>query len=567
MKLLSPSNPLRRALLLIAAVVILTKLLSFEHIRIDLTSEQRYTLSDFTKTTLNNLPDRVYIKVYLEGPDLPGNIQVLKNAVREQLEEFKIYGADNFMYEFIDPSESAVQKERFAMYDKLAKAGLFPIEAEEISSSGKSSQKMVFPGAVISYKDRELGINLLSATPGVAPESEINVTHSIEELEYRLTNGLTKILREEKPQIAFTEGHGELSEYEVMDMSRVLSEYYDVKRGQIGGQIGILDPFEAVIIAKPQATFNEQDKYVIDQYIMQGGNVLWLLEGAVTNLDSLFAKSYTMALGNQTELDDMLFSYGLRVNKNLIMDKYSAPIGIRVQGADGQARIEMFPWYYFPVIAGKNRHPVSKNLDYIRTEFVSSLDTLDTQEAVTKSVLLTTSELTRTEQVPVRMETAQARNMPPDELLTSGEQIISVLLEGQFESVFRYRSPQSLFPNRQIDPPLNKSKHAKMIVVSDGDIIKNYISQDNRPYPVGFDIFTKQRFDGNQQFILNAVNYLCEDGGLMSIRSRELKLRLLDVEQVQNNRLLIQLMNLSLPVIIIMMFGLIILYIRKRKYR
>ncbi len=566
MKLSASFSPAIRAVILIFTVIIITKILSISHIRIDLTSEKRYTLSKFTKNTLKNLPDKVYVKVYLDGDDLPGNIQVLRNAVKEQLEEFKIYGGSNFMYEFIDPSQSPKQKQRFAMYDKLASAGLFPIEAEEISASGKSSQKMIFPGAIISYKDKEMGINLLSATSGVAPESELNVTHSIEELEYRLTNGLTKILRHQKPSVAFTEGHGELSEYEVVDISKTLSEYYDVKRGAINGQPGVLDEFEAIIIAKPQKAFSEQDKYVIDQYIMQGGNVLWLLEGAITNLDSLFAKSYTLALDNKTELEDMLFNYGVRVNKNLISDKYSAPIGIRIQGTDGKPRIKMFPWYYFPVIAGKNKHLISKNLDYIRAEFMSSIDTLDTQKGVKKSVLLSTSTLTRKEQVPVRMELSQAKYMPKDEQLTAGEQIVSVLLEGNFESTFKHRSPQSLFPDKNIQEPLIKSKHAKMIVVSDGDIIKNYISQNNKPYPVGFDVFTKQLFKGNEQFILNAVNYLCEDGGLMSIRSRELKLRLLDIEKIQANRFTIQLLNLIIPIVIIIVFAIAMLYIRKRKY-
>jgi ABC-2 type transport system permease protein len=567
MKLFSSSQPGIRTAALILIILLAAWILSIPRLRFDLTSEKRYTLSDFTKTTLEDLDDIIYIKVYLEGPEMPVNLKTLRNAVQEQLEEYRVYGGDNFEFEFINPSESPKQEQRFAMYEKLAKAGLFPIEAQEVSEQGRSSQKMVFPGAIVSYKGRELGVNLLSATSGVAPESEINVNHSMEELEYRLTNALQKVTRKEKPQIAFTEGHGELSEYAVMDMSRVLSEYYEVKRGSIGGQPGILDDFKAIIIAKPQKEFSEQDKYVIDQYIMSGGNVLWLTEGAVTNLDSLFESSYTMALGNETGLDDMLFNYGLRINADLIMDKQSAPIGIRVMGADGEPRIEMFPWYYFPVISSDNNHPISKNLDYIRTEFVSSIDTLSTQEGIQKTVLLSTSRYSQTEQVPVRIELAQANRMPPDAYLTAGKQAIAVLLEGRFESVFKLRSPQSFFPNKNIPEPKYQGEHSKMIVVSDGDIIKNHISSDNRPYPVGFDVFTKEHFEGNQQFILNAVNYLCEDGGLMSIRSRELKIRLLDTEKIQNHRLLIQILNIGIPILIILIFGFIINFVRRRKYK
>ncbi len=566
MNLSALSKPHIRAITLIAVIIIFSIILSIKHIRFDLTSEKKYTLSDFTKETLSNLPDNIYIKVYLAGDDLPGNLQILKNAIKEQLEEFKVYGKDNFNYEFINPSESPIRKERFAIYEQLTSYGLFPFEAKEISASGKSSQTMVFPGAVISYKDKNLGINLLSATSGVSPESEVNVNNSIEDLEYRLTNGLVKVLRNKKPAIAFIEGQGELSEYEVMDMTRTLSEYYTVKRGKINSDINILNDFEAIIIAKPQKPFNEQDKYVIDQYLMRGGNILWLLEGTVTNLDSLFAKSYTISLNNNTELDDMLFNYGVRVNKNLIYDKYSAPIGIRMRGANGKSRIEMFPWHYFPVIAGKNKHLISKNLDYIRAEFVSSIDTLKNQKGVKKSVLLSSSNFSKKHQIPVRMELAQARRKYDDNYFNDGQQIISVLLEGNFESVFKFRTPQSLFPNKKIPAPISKSKYAKMIVVSDGDIIKNYVSPNNKPYPIGFDIFSKQQFKGNEQFILNAVNYLCEDGGLMKIRSRELKLRLLDIELIKNNRFLIQLINLSLPILLIIVFGFIILIIRKRKY-
>ena len=566
MKIKNTSNPIVKLAIFIAGIIIMAWLLSLYRIRIDLTSEKRYTLSEYTISTLENLNDIVYAKVYLEGSEMPINIKNLRNAVKEQLEEYQIYGGENFSFEFIDPSESPKQETRFAMYKKLAEAGLFPIEASEVSDKGKSSQKMVFPGLILSYRGRQIGVNLLSNTSGVAVESELNVNNSIEELEYKLTNALQKILRNKKQEIAFTAGHGELPQYNLMDISRTLSEYYNVRGGKLRGQIGVLDSFKAVIIAKPTTKFSEQDKYVIDQYIMNGGNVLWLTEGTNTNLDSLFANSYTLALAHESDLRDMLFNYGVRINQNLIMDKQSAPIGIRIKGTDGQARIEMFPWYYFPVISTNNNHPVSKNLDYIRTEFPSSLDTVGSDPNIKKTILLSSSNLSLTEQTPARIELLQAERMPPDEYLTSGKQNIAVLLEGKFNSAFKFRSPKDIFPNKNIQSSKTKSEYSKMIVVSDGDIIKNEVSSDNRPYPVGFDIFTQRRFDGNKQFILNAVNYLCEDGGLMSLRSRELQLRLLDKQAVKNNRLVIQIINIGAPILLILLFGFILVFIRRRKY-
>ncbi|MEA2042562.1 MAG: gliding motility-associated ABC transporter substrate-binding protein GldG [Bacteroidota bacterium] len=566
MNLFYKISPKLRFPLVLVAVIGIAYLLSLFRVRIDLTSEKRYSLSDYTKESLTNLKDVIYIKVYLEGDELPLNIKNLRTGVKEQLEEYKIYGKDKFEFEFIDPSESPKKEKRFAMYKKLAESGLFPIEAQEVSDKGKTSQKMVFPGLIMSCQGRQIGINLLSNTSGVAAESEVNVNNSIEELEYKLTNGIQNVLREKKQAIAFIEGHNEVPEINTVSISKALAEYYNVRRGALNGQIGILDNFKAVIVAKPMKKFSEKDKYVLDQYIMQGGNVLWLEEGTNTNLDSLFANSYTMALAQQTGLNDMLFNYGVRINQNLIMDKQSAPIGIRIEGTDGQARIEMFPWYYFPVISPNNNHPISKNLDFIRTQFVSSLDTVGADAEIQKTILLSTSNHSLTESIPARIELAQAKRMPPDEYLTAGSQDISVLLEGNFKSNFRMRSPSKIFPDETIPEPMYESNYSKMIVISDGDIIKNEMTQNGRPYPVGFDIFTKQRFEGNKEFITNAVNYLCEDYELMNLRSRELKLRLLNKDQIKNQRLIIQLLNMGIPVLIIILSGVLVVYFRKRKY-
>ncbi len=548
-------------------IILAAYLLSIKYLRFDLTSEGRYTLSSYTKNILSNIDDKIYIKVYLSGDGLPLSLKKYKRNIKEELDEFKVYAGSNLDYEFIDPSASKDKEVRFGLYKSLTDKGLLPIETSEVSEDGKTSTKMVFPGALISYKGKETSVNLLKNAVGSVPESEENINNSIQSLEYELTNAIRKLSRKVKPEIAFITGHGELNEYEVMDISTVLSEYYTVKTGKIGGKSGILDEFKAVIIAKPTKEFSEQDKFVIDQYIMKGGNLLCLLEGTDTNLDSLFIASSTIALPLHTNLDDMLFQYGIRVNKDMVTDKFSSPIGITAKGANGQAYIKNYPWYYFPVIVTDNKHVVSKYLNYIKTEFVSTIDTVGNNPNVTRTILLSTSPDTKMEAIPAKISLEQVNNMPPDSRMRGGKKHIAVLSEGRFKSSFANRPITKYFPELSTADVLIESKPAKIIVVSDGDIIKNEVSRDGKPYPIGFDRFTRHLFQGNKEFILNALNYLCDDDGLMTIRSRELKMRLTNRDFISKNRFLIQLINVLAPVLLVSIFGLLVFIIRKKKYR
>ena len=547
-------------------IIVAAYLLSIKFLRFDLTSEGRYTLSKYTKNILENLTDKIYVKVYLTGEGLPITLKNYKRNIKEELDEFKVFAGENLDYEFIDPSESKDKEVRFGLYKSLSDKGLLPIETSEVTEDGKTSTKMVFPGALISYKGKEIAVNLLKSAAGSAPESEENVNNSVQSLEYELTNSVQKLSRNKKPEIAFIEGHGELNEYQLMDISSVLSEYYTVKTGKLGGRLGILDGFKAVIIAKPMQKFSEQDKFVIDQYIMKGGNVMWLLDGTDTNLDSLFMTSSTIALPQDNNLDDMLFQYGVRVNKNLLLDKFSSAIGITMQGPDGKPYIKNYPWYYFPVIVSDNKHVISKYLNYIKTEFVSTIDTVGYNKNVKKTVLLKSSEYTVNDPIPARISLEQVNHMPGDNKMQGGRKNLAVLLEGKFTSIFKNRPIEKYFPDLRSSDVIEEGKPAKMIVISDGDIIRNEVSQDGKPYPIGFDRFTRHVFKGNKELILNAVNYLCDDGGLMTIRSRELKMRLLNHDKVSKNRFFIQLINVLLPVLLILLFGMIVFFIRKKKY-
>ncbi len=560
-------NHIIRLLISYVIIIIAAYLLSVKFLRIDLTSEGRFTLSPYTKNILRNLNDKIYVKVYLTGDGLPITLKNYKRYIKEELDEFKVYAGENLDYEFIDPSESKDKEARFGLYKTLTDKGLLPIETNEISADGKTSQKMVFPGALVSYKGKEIAVNLLKNAAGSAPESEENVNNSIQSLEYELTNAVQKLSRTKKPEVAFITGHGELNEYQVMDISSVLSEYYTVKTGKMGGKPGILDQFKAVIIAKPMKKFSEQDKFVIDQYIMKGGNVLWMIDGTNVNIDSLFITSSTIVLPLDVNLDDMLFQYGVRVNKDLILDKFSSSIGIAEEGPDGKPYIKNYPWYYFPVIVSDNKHVISKYLNYIKTEFVSTLDTVGLDKNIKKTVLLKSSEYTKPEPIPAKITLQQVNQMPSDIEMQGGRKNLAVLLEGKFTSVFKNRPIEKYFPDFNPVDVITESKPAKMIVVSDGDIIKNEVSSKGQPYPIGFDRYTRHLFSGNKEFILNAVNYLCDDSGLMTIRSRELKMRLLDHDKITKNRLLIQLINVVLPVLLIALFGIAVYFVRKKRYQ
>jgi ABC-2 type transport system permease protein len=564
---MKPKNRFTKTTVYIAGIIAGAILLSLKFIRIDLTSEGRYTLSDFTVSLLESLDDKVYVKVYLEGEGLPVTLKRYKREIKEELDEFKAFAGDNIVYEFIDPAESKDKEVRFAFYKSLTEKGLLPIETTEISDDGKTSQKMVFPGAGISYKGKETIVNLLKTTGGLAPESEENVNNSIQSLEYELTNAIQKLSKKSKPEIAFINGHGELNEYEVMDISTALSEYYTVKTGKIGGQAGILDGFKAVIIANPQEPFSEEDKFVIDQYIMKGGNLLCLIDGVRTDIDSLFITGSTMALAQDLNLNDLLFEYGVRINNNLLQDLFSSPIGLSTKASDGSTKINHYPWYFFPVLVSENNHVISKYLNYVRTEFTSTLDTVGLDPDVKKTILLRSSQDTRLEPIPAKISLDMINLLPPDNQMKSGKKNIAVLLEGKFTSVFKNRPVEKYFPELSGADIRTKSKPAKIIVISDGDIIRNEVTSDGRPYPIGFDRFTRQTFTGNGELILNAVNYLCDDEGLMTIRSREIKMRLLNRELIAEHKLLIKSLNVVLPLIPILLLGFLVSFVRKRKYQ
>jgi len=551
-------------LLVFIIVILINYISSFFIFRIDMTSEGKYSLSNHSKTFLSKLDNEVYIKIYLTGDDMPVGFKRMRNSINDLLEEFKIYANSDIDYQFINPSENPDKNARFGLYKQLYDKGITPIETQETTDEGKTMQKMIFPGAIVIYKGKELGISLLKNNPKYKPDSEENINNSIQSLEYEFTNAIKKLSKEKKQEIAFIEGHGELNQYSVVDITKTLSEYYDVKSIYINETIGILDNFSAIIIAKPTKEFSEQDKLVIDQYVMKGGKILWLLNGANMNLDSLKAAPSNVAMPLNLKLEDQLFRYGVRINQGLLKDVQCSGIGMTRQTSNGQPRIDLFPWVYFPVILSDNNHEINKYLDIIRLEFPSSIDTVSASAKIKKTVLLHSSIKSKFEYSPIVVDISKVNQQINETEFRQQNLPVAVLLEGKFDSNFKNR----LINGISINPEsiIKESKKTKMIVVSDGNIIKNKISAKGEIYPTGFDIHTKRTFKGNKQFILNAINYLCDDEGLMSIRLREIKLQLLNKDKVKQEKLFWKLINTILPILIVIVFGLIVYFIRKRKY-
>ncbi len=551
-------------------VVLLNYIANFIILRLDLTAEGRYTLSDQTKKLLSNLDEQLYVKVYLEGDDLPVGFKRMRRALNDLLEEFDYYGKKDVSFRFINPTDIDDKKAKFGLWKELGEKGLKPIESQDVSEEGNTSQKLVFPGVVVVYKGKDTGLNLLKTDPQYLPDSEENINNSIQSMEYELTNAIRKLSQDKKPEIAFIEGQGELNEMNVMDITTLLSEYYEVKRGSINETPGILDQFEAVIIAKPVQKFSENDKLVLDQYIMNGGKVLWLLDGAKINMDSLSQSPVTAAMPLNLNLEDQLFRYGVRLNPGLLQDAQCAPIGLTRQNAQGEPIIDLLPWPYFPLILSDNSHAINKYMNLLRMEFPSTLDTVASSPKVKKTILLASSDYSKFEYAPAQVSFSNLKRQVDKTSFKSHKLPVAVLLEGEFESNFKNRLLQKLIiPREKI---VAQSKPTKMVVVADGDIATNKVSSRGEVYPIGFDPLIQNPnrapiiFKGNKEFIINTMNYLCDDEGLMSVRLREITMRLLDRDKVKAGKTLWKTTNTLVPVLLIVLFGIVAYLIRKRKY-
>ena len=560
----------------VVLIVVINIIGSYVFTRFDLTSEKRYTLSETTKETLRNLDDHVYFKVYLEG-DFPAGFKKLRRETKEMLDEFRAY--TKFIdYEFINPSESSDRAEITESYKLLYQAGLNPTDLTVQNADGSTKQMIIWPGALVSYKNEtELAVDLLESQLGQSSEEALNA--SMQNLEYRLLDAIMKVTRQKKPSIAFIEGHGELTELEVYDITETLQKNYHVTRGEIDGRVDALMErsensrgevrasikFDAIIIAKPTEPFDEKDKFLIDQYIMHGGKVLWLVEPVFATMDSLTSQESTIGVENDLNLEDMLFKYGVRLNHNLLLDLNCAALPIRTGQVAGQAQLEFYRWFYFPLVQAASNHPMVRNMNAIKLDFVSSMDATTSEGDVVKTPLLKTSDYTKISGAPVFITLAMLRQNPDKRMFPAKSQNVAYLLKGTFPSLYANRLASEIVES-DVMHFMPESVPTAMIVVADGDIIRNQIDVlSKRPLPLGYDQYTQNTY-GNKAFIENAISYLVDGENLIDIRSREFKIRLLDPAKMVNQRLRWQLVNILVPTGMVILFGIIMALFRKKKY-
>ncbi len=528
--------------------------------RFDLTSEKRYSISDATKSLLAEVDDVVFARVYLDG-ELPPDYRKLQTAVKEMLDEFRAYNS-KIQYEFSDPSAGDDEEERIKRYRKLTEEGLQYTNIR-IQEAGEFSEKVLFPGAIIAYGEKEIPVQLLKGLSGASDEEMVNA--SIQKIEYELASALKKLITNQDKKIGFLEGQSEYEELEVADLAYTLDEYYTVNRLRMDQQLGALDDYDALIIAGPDSSFDERDKFIIDQFVMRGGKLMILVDGVRASMDSVQATGMDVSVPKSVNLEDMLFRYGVRINPNLIMDMQALPIPVVTGMMGTQARQELYPWYYFPMILPKENHPIVKNLDGIASKFASSIDTIG-RKGIRKTILLQTSVYSKLVNAPSRISLNILRQKPQQENFNSGPQALAVLLEGEFESVFNNRMPQQLLSNTDIDFK-GISVPNKMIVISDGDIIRNDVSLERQEFfPLGSDKYL-QKVHANKEFLMNSIDYMLDDSGLIELRSKELKMRLLDQQKASSARFNWQLFNMSLPLLLIWLMGLALFAWKRTKHR
>lgn len=542
---------------------------SFVHNRYDLTKEGRYSLSEATKNLLTELEDYVYVEVYLEG-EFPAGIERLSLESRQLLSEFKSHNK-LIQYTFINPTESTDEKTRNEIITQLYEKGLSPTTLQ-VKNGDSYTEKVIVPGAIVKFGGKEVAVQLLKNQIASSPSQ--NLEQSIRELEYEFTNAIKRLRTPLKPSIAFITGHGELEDKEIEDLTNSLSEQYSISKinlrefeidslgeADLSKKLKELRSKKLIFIAKPTGTFQNLDKYFIDQYIMNGGKVIWMLDATNADMDSLANKGAFLAHPlRDLNLGDQLFKYGVRVNSDLIEDISSSKIPVPVSFVNDMPKWELRPWRYFPVSIPTSNHPITSNLNAVKFDFVSTIDTVKTNTKVTKTVLLHTSPYTKIGNTPYEVSLQNAIDQPVQENFTGGIRAMAVLLEGEFESIFKNRlsALSKKLPFKELSPT------TRMLVISDGDIAQNQIIR-GAVLPLGYDNYEKRQY-GNKDFILNSIDYLLEEDALIDVRTRELKMRLLDVQKINKERSFWQLINLLLPIVLILIFGLIKHYLRKKKY-
>jgi ABC-2 type transport system permease protein len=531
--------------ILLTGIVILVNIIVSQYFfRIDLTEDKRYTISENSKQILKGLDDVVFVEVYLDG-ELPSDYKRLQRSIRETLDEFRVYTGNKLQYKFMDPNDDEDEERKSRVYQYLTQKGIQPM-----GISTNDGEKYIFPGAQIVYKEKEFPLMLLKGSRA-GGEAEM-VNQSIEGIEYELISVIRQLNLKNKKSIGFVEGHGEFKPESLIDLTKGLSQFYNVYSVDLQ-KIKQLDNYEALVIARPQEKYTEEEKFVIDQYIMNGGKVLFLIDALRIHMDSI-GQNGTLAIPYEHNLDDMLFKYGLRLNPDLIQDLQSVQIPLYVGTVGDRPQIKKMPWRYYPLLNNFGKHTTVKNVDIIYSKFAGTIDTVKAP-GIKKTPLVFTSKYTQVYSAPVRVDFNEARRKVDPMDFDKGSFPVAFLLEGKFSSLYKNRPlPLSDVAFKE------EGNNCKVFVCSDADIIRNEITRKGQqlqevPLP-----------QGNKDFISNMIDYMLDDQGLINVRAKEITLRPLDKIKIKEEKTFWQIINLVLPVFLIVVFGIIRYYLRKKKY-
>lgn len=540
----------------IAFVILLNAIVSFYFFRIDLTEEKRYTIKPQTRELLKNLDDEVFVEVFLEG-DLNAGFKRFQKSVRETLEEFRIYSNNKVKFIFTDPAQAQGQKARNEFMKDLASKGIQPTNVIE-NQNGQRVEKFVFPGALVSYGGFEEGVMLLKGS--TAPTAQERLNESIEGTEFELANAIYKLSNSKRKRIGLLQGHDELDSLQIASLNNALLEQYDVFKVDLSKKQKV-ENYNLLIVAKPKSAFSAADKYKLDQYLMHGGKLMFMVDRLEANMDSASRDDY-FAFPYNLNLDDQLFKYGVRINPDLVEDRVCAKYPIVTGRVGNRPQMMQLDWPFFPLVNQYAEHPITRNMDAVVTKFISTIDTVKAV-GVKKTPLLFSSQYSRKVTAPVKVGVNDLRQQMKEGAFNDGKKALAYLLEGKFTSLYKNRyAPEGVDTTGFAET----SVPSKIIVIADGDIARNDVNpRDAKPQTLGFDPFANYTF-ANQDLLLNMVAYLVDENGLIHVRNKEVKIRPLDKEKIRNEKTFWQLVNLVLPIVVLVGFGVTRSYLRKMKY-
>lgn len=536
---------IKNAIIVIIALVLANILVHHIVVRWDMTNDKRYSLSQSTKNLLSSLDQPLEIVILLDG-ELNAGFTRLKKATTEMVEELGMYTGNGYRILDIKEQELDIREQ------------LPPIVIHERTHKGQTAQTTVYPYALAKYGNRTQVVHLLKNQRGLSGEDNLN--NSIENLEYAFTEAIRHLTQTEVEKIAFLEGHGELEEKYVYDLTQALAQYYQIDRGVLGTEAGVLDEYKAVIIADPQQPFSESDKYILDQYVMQGGRILWVVNGVRFSEDYLSSQGATPIIALELNINDLLFRYGVRINHALVQDLQCLPVPVDVSINSSEPNWQPMPWTYAPLLLTSQASSITRNVAQVSATMASAIDLVGGEDGLRKEVLLATSTASKLTATPARVDL----NWGVDNETSFQYAFIpvAVCIEGSFPSLYAYQLPPEEITTQ--NPLLKQSKATKQIVVAAGSAIRNEWQKDT-PLPLGYDRYTQRQF-GNRDFMVNAVLYLTDDQGWMQLRQKEFTLRLINDQRAQNTHITAQVVSIFVPLALLAIVGVIVIITRRRLY-